>query len=363
MKEFLVSVVKLTASFVCGVYCSAYAQEQNAPDTSAPLPQKPTILAIYVPPSTAVSASAVKSLSSLLAAKLASTTLRTVESHDVLGEDFFKNNSAIDEVTADHVKKGDPPLVRVAQAIGANLIISAELTSFGSEAKTYAGSGKNGSSPLQVTESTLVATYKVLDANTGQSLLGDTAKAVNRTSKSEFFDSSNDRLEGALIESIADTIATSVKKGNITSLAPHDNDSKQTQFTITSNVLGGAVEIDGVTIGTSPGTFSASPGIHQIKVSQDFFAPWIRTVNITDGAKFNIEMQLSPEGAKRFKDITAFNKDYELRAKIVDANIENEKKLAEGEKARLENSYTRIEGDLKSLSIGSDSVHIMNGGK
>lgn len=71
-------------------------------------------------------------------------------------------------------------------------------------------------------------------------------------------------------------------------------------------VGGVTVELDGVTIGSSPGKFMASPGMHQLRVTRQWMKPWQQTVALQPGAKFRVALELSDEGQRKFKDLEAF---------------------------------------------------------
>ncbi|MCL1921066.1 MAG: PEGA domain-containing protein [Kiritimatiellaeota bacterium] len=72
-------------------------------------------------------------------------------------------------------------------------------------------------------------------------------------------------------------------------------------------VIGGVtVSIDGATIGSSPGTFKALPGPHQLRIERQWMEPWQKPVFITEGAKFNVGLELSTVGQQKFKDLEGF---------------------------------------------------------
>jgi len=72
-------------------------------------------------------------------------------------------------------------------------------------------------------------------------------------------------------------------------------------------VVGGVtVELDGLALGSSPGTFKASPGIHQLKLSRQWMKPWQQTVQIQEGSAFNVALELSTEGLAKYATMEAF---------------------------------------------------------
>ena len=71
-------------------------------------------------------------------------------------------------------------------------------------------------------------------------------------------------------------------------------------------VGGVTVEIDGATVGSSPGTFKASPGLHQLRITRQWMKPWQQTVNIQPGATFRVALELSDAGLQRYQSQEAF---------------------------------------------------------
>ena len=71
-------------------------------------------------------------------------------------------------------------------------------------------------------------------------------------------------------------------------------------------VGGVTVELDGATVGSSPGTFKASPGLHQLRVTRQWMQPWQQTVNIQAGATFRVALELSDAGLQRYRSLEGF---------------------------------------------------------
>ena len=71
-------------------------------------------------------------------------------------------------------------------------------------------------------------------------------------------------------------------------------------------VVGGAtVELDGAVVGSAPGQFAATPGLHQIKVSRAWMQPFTGTINVQSGAVFEIALEMSAEGIEKWGTIEA----------------------------------------------------------
>lgn len=71
-------------------------------------------------------------------------------------------------------------------------------------------------------------------------------------------------------------------------------------------VGGVTVEIDGAAVGSTPGTFKATPGLHQMRVTRQWMQPWQQTVNIQPGATFRVALELSDAGLQRYRSLEGF---------------------------------------------------------
>jgi hypothetical protein len=71
-------------------------------------------------------------------------------------------------------------------------------------------------------------------------------------------------------------------------------------------VGGVTVELDGAAVGSSPGTFSCAPGLHQLRVSRAWMKDWQQTVNIQNGATFRVALELSDAGLQRYQSLERF---------------------------------------------------------
>ena len=99
------------------------------------------------------------------------------------------------------------------------------------------------------------------------------------------------------------------------------------------------VELDGVVAGSAPGAFTALPGLHKIRLSREGFSPWERTINIVEGQRLKVALQLSDAGYQRWKDNTAFLQSLENGKKLTDAEAEKLK----GEAQMLRQSGFKVD--------------------
>ena len=79
-------------------------------------------------------------------------------------------------------------------------------------------------------------------------------------------------------------------------------------------VAGGAtVELDGAVIGSAPGSFLVSPGLHQLRVMREWMNPYTATVNIKDGTSLKIALEMSNEGVAKWGSVEALRADLARR--------------------------------------------------
>ena len=79
-------------------------------------------------------------------------------------------------------------------------------------------------------------------------------------------------------------------------------------------VVGGvSVEVDGAVVGSSPGPFRVSPGLHQIKIFREWMKPYFATVNVQPGMTLNVALEMSDEGMRKWGSLEALRADVARR--------------------------------------------------
>jgi len=252
--------------------------------------------------------------------------------------------------------------LRIAQMIGADYIVVAAINSLGVEARTFKGEGTVYGTGNRSTVFNLRMTLKVLEGNQGGSVYGDTVTASERIVAGQNLDIVSTDILPRLMESAAAKAAANIS-GKIERIRNVKVKSiPVVEFSVSSNVEGAAVELDGAVIGSTPGRFTAAPGLHQLRISKEWLSTWERTVNVNQNQQLNVTLELSEEGMQRYANIEQLKLDLshakqknEMEIKERDAGIgiakeQSEadayakKKVAEGEKVRREESYERLEG-------------------
>jgi uncharacterized protein YbjT (DUF2867 family) len=99
-------------------------------------------------------------------------------------------------------------------------------------------------------------------------------------------------------------------------------DPASNRYTVAANPLsvsplGVAVDVDGITVGTTPNAFRATPGLHKLRLRGPGFKPWEATVNITDGFDLRVALQMDADTYARWltttkvlQDLKAMNVQY-----------------------------------------------------
>jgi len=278
-----------------------------------------------------------------------------------------KTDSAKIAITSDTTKldqalSDNSSALRLAQNLGADYLLVASITSFGTAKKTDASLGT-----VNVI-STLRVSCKLLDGTTGGSLIADTVKAI----KTIRFTENNQTEDSDVINDLLDDAATQVaedprwKKIIITpplqnlveiTVACGMQDLVQmpisipdvrvqddgTLFISTNHlgiqVLDATVEIDGIAIGTAPGQFKVHPGLSKIRITREGFTPWERTVNCSEGQKFKVALQMSDAGYNRWMESTAFLFALKTADKLTDGTV----KMMEGFAQTLRQSGYKVD--------------------
>jgi hypothetical protein len=316
----------------------------------------------------------------ILSARLTDEGFSVLDSHDVIArfQEFKDQDEGITgavseaaklvkfektEASVDQVLTGASAL-RIAQMLDANYLIVATLASLGEERKSFNGAGSLYKSSNEVVIRTLRTSIRVLEGNQGGSVYGDTVMVQKRLGGVERLSIVTSDANNQLIDEAAATIAENIsKKLNKIRNAKVDTLS-MAELTLTSNVEGATVEIDGAVLGTVPGSFAVRPGLHQISVSKEWYSTWRRTINVVPNQVINVALERSKEGEARHAESLRVKREDDLireksNAEIAIAKEQSEadayakKKVADGESEFRKNSHTKIEGPVEHLEIES----------
>lgn len=235
--------------------------------------------------------------------------------------------------------------LRLAQLLGADYILVANLVSLGGERRQFSGSGINTDNNTI----TLRVAYGLLEAAQGGGLEGDSF-AVSQTIRSDgsLRVEDSDIVNELLQEAALKVTLKLVEPATIAKLPPPASKADPVTFTVTTvlqgvrlpNILVGPddqvriterqfpveangvdVELDGVILGSAPAEFAAMPGIHRLRLMRDGFVTWDRNVNLYEGFSLTAAMDLTPAGLAQWKDLTAFLQDLQTEAQLTAARV------------------------------------------
>ncbi|MGB7748867.1 MAG: PEGA domain-containing protein [Verrucomicrobiia bacterium] len=256
--------------------------------------------------------------------------------------------------------------LRLAQNLGADYILVPSIVSLGTEKKNYSGNGIN---TLNITHR-LRVTYKIVEAGQGGAVRGGAFTSEKTLRQTPDLQTDSNDVINDLLDDAAEQLADAIVK-NATSLPAEvakaamvnfnvscsmtdprqqpilisalgitaDNHVVLTNQPIAVQAMDVTVELDGVALGSAPGSFQGRPGLHKIRLSREGFDPWERTVNIYEGQNLRVALQMSNAGYARWADTTAFLATLDANRKLTDAEV----KRIEGIAEFFKNSHYRVD--------------------
>ncbi len=275
-----------------------------------------------------------------------------------------------DTTGLDQALSDNTSALRLAQNLNVDYILIPSITSYGTEKKSYSG---NGIQTLNVTHRLRVS-YKIVETGAGEGGEGGAVRGGAFVSESttretadlqvdstdtlnSLLDDAADQLASAIADS-AKTLNTAVTQAGLVnfSVACTMTDPRQQPILVSAygistdnkivssaptpiQAMDVTVELDGVALGSAPGDFKGHPGLHKIRLSREGFDDWTRTINIMEGQKLRVALQMSAEGYAKWRDTTDFLAGLDKDRKLTDAEV----KQIEGLATFLKNSHYRID--------------------
>ncbi len=271
-----------------------------------------------------------------------------------------------DTTPLDQALSDNTSALRLAQNLGADFILIPALATYGTEKKNYSA---DGISTINTTYNLRVS-YKIVEAGAGGAIKGGTAvasKTIRQTGDlqvessdviNELLDDAANQLADSLAQN-AGSLPTAVARDKMvgfrigcTMTDPRqqpilisalgvtaDNHVVMTNQPVALQPMDVTVELDGIAIGSAPGTFQGYPGLHKLRLSREGFDAWERTVNIYDGQNLRVALQMSPEGYARWKDTSDFLATLDSNRKLTDAEAQRLEGIAEF----FKNSHYRVD--------------------
>jgi len=272
---------------------------------------------------------------------------RTARDGEVLRKSVEALQTAKSEGTADEPTQAASAL-RLAQLLNADYLVFASLVSLGENTKKVQAYGM----AQEVATQNLRVALRVLEGSDGTQLYGDTIKvsdsvAQNPNMTIEAGDQLNSLLDQGAVE-LAAAVGGSMETIEAATPPPVELAS----VSVSSTANGASVEVDGVAVGSTPGTFQLRPGVHRMRLTKEGYATWEKSVNISDGQTLNIAMEMSGSGIDRKGELEAQARIDDIAREQSAADAQAKTTLAGGEAAKDSNSYIRLEGMPDSLSVG-----------
>ena len=369
-------LIGVFAAILMGLNLLAHAQPA-ADDAAKPAGDKVRTVAIFIKNrATNVDDAKVTALEDLVTSRITDSGFHVLSREDVINSVAAFSTAgpnAGDPKAAgadlDTILSNNTSALRLAQNMNADYLLVASITTYGQDVNDF----NEGDVQTKVTESTMLVSYKLLDAVSGGSLTGGVVtatvkdleqpgQAVHRDMINKLLDQASSKLATALTEKVqankiregpsaqASLVALSIDCTMadlaIPEIVKNDNgDYAPSPLRYKLDVMACTVSLDGVTVGTTPGPFEVLPGLHKIRITRETFKDWEQTINIPRvGLHLDVELTMTPDGYARWQDSIGFLQNVKDQAKIADANV----KRIEGIAQMFSQSGFKV--DVKSTS-------------
>ena len=234
--------------------------------------------------------------------------------------------------------------LRIAQLMEADYLVFASLVSLGENKVNVQAYGM----AQQAKTATLRLALRVLEGDRGAQIYGDVVAVSEKILETANLQvDAGDQLN-ALLDRGAGELAGRVR-GSVAKIEAAKPAAALASVTVRTPAEGAAVEVDGVVVGTAPGTFQIRPGVHEVRVTKEGYATWEKSVAFADGQVLDVPMEMSAVGLARKGELEAQAIAREQSA----ADAQATTTVAGGIGQQASNSYIRLEGmPGESLSIG-----------
>ena len=237
--------------------------------------------------------------------------------------------------------------LRTAQLLEADVLVFASLVSLGENKMTVQAYGTT----QDATTTTLRLALRVLAGDSGAQIYGDTIAVSEKIVQNAYVQTAAGDLVNTLLDRGATELAARVGDSRAKIAAAAAAEPAWAGVTVTASEPGAAVEVDGVVVGTAPGTFRIRPGVHEVRVTKEGFATWEKSVAFADGMELNVPLELSAVGLARKSELEA----QAIAREQSEADAFATKTVAGGAGASLSNTYIRLEGmPAESLTLGGE---------
>jgi curli biogenesis system outer membrane secretion channel CsgG len=246
---------------------------------------------------------------------------------------------------ADRLLSDQTSALALARNMGADFVLVCSLTALNTQEQQFEGYGVK----TQVLSQTLDATYRLLDRAQGAVIDSGAASATeqvrgtpNLQQKVDLIDPLIKQVAGNLVQVMqrrcrasalpapaaldgaSFTVSATLLDVNVPDI---QMDPASKRFTVGANPLsvspqGVAVEVDGVAVGSTPGQFRTTPGLHKLRLRAPGLKPWEGTVNITNGFDLKVAMQMDETTWKRWLETATVLQQLKQNQQLTDAQVD-----------------------------------------
>lgn len=355
-----------------------FGQKEEVTPTASPPPPSP-ICAIFVRNQTDSAFNKhLPFLREQLAARFTEQGFRIVTPDDVIRsmESARTEEMGREEDLIFAALASDATAISLARNLGVDFLLVAAIGSYNHSRRALALSGVD----RIVDSRTLRLSYRLASTGLGESVAAGTVTARKNTSISErYVEVELDPLAD-LLNDASDRLAKRVAEQGGIAMIPSDIPATPSEATFTINcgiqdlsvpevvrdtngkyiitansyqldIFSVTVELNGMVIGNAPGEFTASPGLHRLRLTREGFHPWERSVFLRDGMHLDVALKLTDHELARWKERTSFM--HELRRQAREADIEE--RLADAEVERVRALARQLEQSGYRVDIRSDT--------
>ncbi|MEM0965980.1 MAG: PEGA domain-containing protein [Verrucomicrobiota bacterium] len=249
------------------------------------------------------------------------------------------------EETGDE-KVSDASTLNQARQANSEYALVSTLRNLNEEVREFSGYGTQTSNRIY----TLSFSYRLLKASDGSVLTGGNGQVRKGLRATEgavtAVANTTNELIGLAAQRIGEEVAAAVSPS---SLSSSSEAGAEVLFTIIPRGMGMTVPevttlesgelfvtgernditldavtvlVDGVTVGSAPGSLSATPGLHEITLQREGFDDWQRTVNVREDMDLTVRMSATDAEIQRFREQSAFLEGLRSERVLTDAEAE-----------------------------------------
>ncbi|MEI7946300.1 MAG: PEGA domain-containing protein [bacterium] len=265
--------------------------------------------------------------------------------------------------TQDEKLRANTSPLRLAQNMDADYVLILSLDKFDKSKKTY--KSKDLDAPLVTELYTLSASYRVLDGYTGASIGGGTLKATKSYRQTANIQIEPGEYADGLDEQMAEKLASDMKKNatkwreaslaasgipvkfNVFAynmdntpiyLPVYDGQKKVLNETVPAQIEAN-IEVDGITLGTTPCTTPMTPGLHKVRFTRKGYDDVSMTVKPMQDMSLAVSMRMTEGESGRLRETIDFMHKITMERELNQAQVERLK----GEAQMLRQSGFKID--------------------